>query len=236
MPSGSNIRWRETDLKSLSNAVRTFNAKRTKLIKQVPELQEILPQKASVKELKSSISTRADFNRVINRLDRFKKKDATKIVVTKEGVRTTKYQVREIQIQKSQINRKRAELRKKANVSTEKGTMGAIHKMNLQPKKSDYNKIPKANWNDFVKLMEKQSMDSYYTDKEKIYKENYLKAIANVYGKNNSLYKFVKNIPPDILVSAYYDDPILQIEYVYPTGEDLDSQRENVLEHWKQFY
>ena len=83
-----NIKWRDTDEKALAKAVRKFNAKRTRLLKQVPELEEFLPAKLSTKELKKTIKTRRDFNNEINSIERFMQKGAEKPIVTKEGVKT----------------------------------------------------------------------------------------------------------------------------------------------------
>ena len=84
-----NIKWRDTDEKELAKMVRKFNAKRTRLLKQVPELEDFLPPKQSTKDIKNAVKTRRDFNNAMNSLDRFMRKGAEKPIVTKEGVKTT---------------------------------------------------------------------------------------------------------------------------------------------------
>lgn len=219
------IKWRESDKKLLAQRVRVFNAKRTRLIKQVPELEDILPKKQSVKDIEKLISTRADFKKAINKLNRFMKADATKIVVTKEGVRTTKYQVKEISINIRQINAQRKRLRERANVSTEKGTMGTIGKTNLNPKKNNYQNISKGSWSDYVELLDKQIFDSYYSDKDALYKENFMKGLENVFGDNTELKELFDSLTPAQLSELYYQDSTLQLDFVYgPEDEEVKAE------------
>lgn len=214
------IKWRENDVKLLSQRVRVFNSKRSRLIKQVPELEDILPKKANVAELKGKIYSRNDYKKIINSLNRFMKPDATKIVVTKEGVRTTKYQVNEIAINIRSINAKRASLRKQANVSTYKGTMGTIGKNNLNPKKNNYNNISKGNWEDYIESLDKQIFDSYYLNKDEQYKSNLKKGIENVFGNQPEIQKIIDKANAKELVNLYYNDPTLNLDFVYGPEEE----------------
>ncbi len=211
-----NIKWRESDEKELSKAVRKFNAKRTRLLKQVPELEEFLPPKQSVKTLRESIKTRRDFRNEINSIERFMQKGAEKPIVTAEGVKTTAYEKKELGIKIRAINARRAAERKRANVSTEKGTMGTIRANNLQPKQVNIDKIKKSDWNKFVESVEKQARDSYSQEKYERYKENFIKGLENAFGESGAeLVALAEQIDPETLSQMYFDDPILQIDFIY---------------------
>lgn len=211
-----NIKWRDTDQKELAKAVRKFNAKRTRLIKQVPELEEFLPPKQSTKDIKNAVKTRRDFINALNSLERFMRKGAEKPIVTKEGVKTTAYEKKEIAIKVRAINQRRAAELKKAAPSTEKGTMGTVRNNNLRPKKYDIDKIKKSDWKKFVESVEKQSKDSYNTDKYERYKNNFVKGLENAFGeKGRELIDIVEQMNAETLVQMYYDDPILQIDFIY---------------------
>lgn len=211
-----NIKWRDTDEKALAKAVRKFNAKRTRLIKQVPELEEFLPPKQSTKDIKNAVKTRRDYNNALNSLERFMRKGTEKPIVTKEGVKTTAYEKKEIEIKVRAINQRRAAELKKAAPSTEKGTMGTVRNNNLKPKKYDIDKIKKSDWKKFVESVEKQSKDSYNVDKYERYKKNFIKGLENVFGeKGRELIDIVEQINAEKLVQMYYDDPILQIDFIY---------------------
>lgn len=211
-----NIKWRDTDEKELAKMVRKFNAKRTRLLKQVPELEEFLPPKQSTKDIKNAVKTRRDFNNALNSLDRFMRKGAEKPIVTKEGVKTTVYEKKEIEIKVRAINQRRAAELKKAAPSTEKGTMGTVRNNNLKPKKYDIDKIKKSDWNKFVESVEKQSKDSYNAEKYERYKENFIKGLENAFGeKGRELIDIAKQMNAETLTQMYYDDPILQIDFIY---------------------
>lgn len=226
-----NIKWRESDEKELSKAVRKFNAKRTRLLKQVPELEEFLPPKQSVKALRESIKTRRDFRNEINSIERFMQKGAEKPIVTAEGVKTTAYEKKELGIKIRAINARRAAERKRANVSTEKGTMGTIRANNLQPKQVNIDKIKKSDWNKFVESVEKQARDSYSQEKYERYKENFIKGLENAFGESGAeLVALAEQIDPETLTQMYFDDPILQIDFIYDPLE-MQVKIESMTEH-----
>ena len=227
-----NIKWRNTDEKELAKAVRKFNAKRTRLLKQAPELEEFLPPKASTKEIKKSVQTRRDLKNELNSLERFMRKGAEKPIVTKEGIKTTVYEKKEISIKVRAINQRRAAELKKAAPSTEKGTMGTIRENNLKPKQYDIDKIKKSDWKKFVESVEKQSKDSYASDRYDRYKENFIKGLENAFGeKGSELIEIAKQIDAETLTQMYYDDPILQIDFIYDPLEmqvKIDAMKEHL--------
>lgn len=227
-----NIKWRNTDEKELAKAVRKFNAKRTRLLKQVPELEEFLPPKASTKEIRKSVQTRQDFKNELNSLERFMRKGAEKPIVTKEGIKTTVYEKKEISIKVRAINQRRANELKKAAPSTEKGTMGTVRENNLKPKQYDIDKIKKSDWKKFVESVEKQSKDSYASDRYDRYKENFIKGLENAFGeKGSELIEIAKQIDAETLTQMYYDDPILQIDFIYDPLEmqvKIDAMEEHL--------
>lgn len=234
MPKSGNIRWRDSDLKNLRIAVQQFNAKRTRELKKHPELANILPDKISVKEVKASIATRADFNREVNRINRFRRKNATDILQSAGGVKATRWEVNELRIKVGVINRQRAKKRKEANVSTEKGTMGTIRANSLLPKKFDFGKMEKRDWDKFRQIVEKQAKPTYWSERDELYKENYIWALIQVFGEEAAeLIDIVVDIPPDQLVELYYNDPILQLDFIYDPLQLLVI-KENMILHFNE--
>ena len=227
-----NIKWRESDEKALAKAVRKFNAKRTRLIKQVPELEEFLPSKISTKEIRERVKTRRDLKNELNSIERFMRKGAEKPIITKEGIKTTVYEKKEISLKVRAINQRRAAELKKAAPSTEKGTMGTIRENNLKPKQYDIDKIKKSDWKKFVESVEKQSKDSYASDRYARYKENFIKGLENAFGeKGSELIEIAKQIDGETLTQMYYDDPILQIDFIYDPLEmqvKIDAMEEHL--------
>lgn len=73
MSKGSKIKWRESDLKELRRLTKNYNAKvarqRDKLIEQDKRFRaSYVPDKASVRELRKTITTRKEFNAELDRM------------------------------------------------------------------------------------------------------------------------------------------------------------------------
>lgn len=236
MPKSSGIRWRKKDRQKLSNTVRQFNSKITRTLKKHPELADFLPERLSVSELTSGITSRKDFNRQINSARRFLRKGAEAPVTSKSGIKTTAWEKREVGYRVAQINRTRTAERKKANVSTYTGTMGAIENFNLTPKKYDINKMPAKSWDKFVKNTEKQLMDNYFSEKMKLYKENYIKGLRTIFGRRAEvIIEMVDNISAETMVEMYYKDPVLQTEFIYDEKE-LDIKFNAIIQHLNNYF
>ena len=95
--------------------------------------------------------------------------------------------------------------------------MGSIQKNNLEPKQYDFNKIKPSDWDKFVQNVEKQVKENYFSEKNELYKQNYMTAISNVFNKEDSskLLSIIQNIPAENLIDLFYSDPVLQIDFVY---------------------
>ena len=235
MQKRNSIRWRSADEKELAKAVRKFNAKRTRIIKAMPEMEEYLPKKASTKEIRQKVQTRRELKNELKSLERFMRKGAEKPILTQEGIKTTQYEKKEVGIKVRALNIRRAAERKKANVSTEKGTMGAIRNAGLNPKKYDINKIKKSDWEKFVAGVEKMLKDSYSYEKYETYKKNFITALENAFGMaGDKLIELAKQIPAETLVQMYYDDPILQIDFIYDPIE-MQAKVEAMEEHLQDY-
>lgn len=236
MPRRSNIKWRQQDKETISKTVRQFNAKLTRILKKHPELAPYLPDRLTVEGVRQSIETRQDFNREVRSLQRFLKRGAERPILSDSGIKTTEWQRREVGYKVATVNRARTLEAKRANVSTEKGTMGSIEANNLRPKSYDINRIAPRDWNKFIETVERQVMTNYDSDRVERYKENYLKSIRRnlgTRGKAKELYDLVATLDPYFMYDIYYDDPVLQIQF---TSDPLPAEliAEQALEHWLQ--
>lgn len=119
------IRWSKSDNQELARVVRNYNAKIERLAKNPNRLRneiteksrvadttliKALPEKISIRELKSLINTRQDLKRELNTLKRFLVKGAEELVNTpdtKFNVFVTKFQRKEMSIRAGVINRRR---------------------------------------------------------------------------------------------------------------------------------
>lgn len=235
MPRQYNIKWRNKDKTRLSNTVRQFNAKITRMLKKNPELAPYLPERLTVQGLRDKIQTRQDFNREIKLARRFLKPGAETPVTSATGIRTTRWEKREIGIKVGVINRRRNRELKKMNPTTDKGTMGTIRENNLRPKKYDIDKIKASDWDMFVYGVEKQIMSGYTAQKNEVYKQNFIKAVKTAFGsKGTEIVEMAQSIPADILVELYYNDPVLQVEFIYNPLE-MQIKIDNIVEHLEPY-
>ena len=207
MPRQYNIKWREQDEKELRRVARNFNDKLARLVKKNPEYASILPQfynkeneqfenRISVQQLKELISTRQDYNRMLNMLKRFSKRGAEKIVETPSeyGARTTAWQKQELTRLAQTVNRRRKErlenlnLIEMMNASGKLGyTVGQMFGMGLTEK----NKLKPTTaftrgqsqkdikWKTQALLLE--AKDTYYNERDEMLRENYIKSLVENY-------------------------------------------------------
>ena len=232
MPRQSNIKWRTKDRQQLSKVVRQFNAKLTRTLRKHPELKPYLPERLTVQGLKEQIKTRNDFNREVNSAKRFLKKGVEMPYTSESGIKTTEWERREIGIKVGVINRRKARERKAADVSTYKGTMGSIRENNLLPKKYNIDKIRPSDWDKFVESVEKQVASTYSTEKQSRYKANYIKGVQNIFSPADAqaIISIVSRIPDEEFTQLFYDDPVLQLDFVYDPLE-AHFKAEQVMEH-----
>lgn len=232
MQKQTNIRWRQSDIEKVKREVKRFDAKINREIAKNPAMALLLPAKKYTKNVLENINTRKDLNSFYRSTENFFKKDATKILTFGE-FQTTKYEHKEALTLTRRINKMRERELVEMNPTTDKGTMNAIEANHLKPK--IYNpakQSPGAAWRKFMESVEKQSRYGYTADKADLYKENYLKAVKNQLGEaGKGLYDKVKGIDSNTFYSAYYDDPLVQIEFIYdPLQQEIIADA--AIAHW----
>lgn len=214
------IKWSTDDSKAISNAVRQFNAKRTRLIKRDPLLEQYLPDKLKVSDVRGRIESRADFKREIKSVQRFMKPNAAKLVQSKKGLVVTLYEKLETAYKVRRINRARKRELETLPIDTEHGTMGAVRKNNLQPKQFDFDDMDISEWESFVESVDRQTMPNYANGKQSLYKENFIKGLESIFGDQaEELKKMIRDIDPKQLYEIYYTNPVLRLEFIYGAQE-----------------
>lgn len=231
MSRRSNIRWKSSDEKELSRVVKNYNAKINRLLKKDPELQEFLPRRVSKKELKEMIVTRQDLKRELNSLKRFSRRGSEEIIENDVGLKLTKYQKREIDIQVRTINRlkskRREELLSLEETSQNKKTgnkvnmFGNIDELQmLEPLHYDFKKMDKRNFDHFIKGL--KDYNEWILNKDKILRQNYIDALYEQLGDNlqtRALAEKLENMSLQNFVNKFYSDREADISFIYdPLG------------------
>ena len=108
------IKWKKEDEKALKKAISEFNKKVRKLQKSRKD-KSYLPSELDYEESKKMITTKAELNRVLRSLGRFKGTESYKKVTLPSGESLTAWEKKEISYQKSvavrRINKRMAELK-----------------------------------------------------------------------------------------------------------------------------
>lgn len=211
------IKWRKIDEQKIRNVVRQFNAKLRRVERTDPHLAPYQPQylnaNSIIKELKQG--TRQDYNKLLNRYQRYLREGGERIGETKAGVRRSRWEIREAKLDIATINaRRRAEL-KRHPPSTEKGTMGTVASQNLKPRKDTTEEIPPNRWNDFVASLERQILMSGGRAKAEQYKANYLKALRNTQFGDTLFYSLIERMDAADVVAGYNENERLAFDIPY---------------------
>jgi hypothetical protein len=217
MAESGQIKLRKTDAKRLSNVVKSFNAKRARIIKKTPEAVNWLPEKQSVKALKAILTTRQDFNNKVKSLERFLKKGAEKKIVTKSGVETTVWQKKEFSIQLRSVNIRRAKERKAFNPSHERGNIKASETYGLLPRKNKFETTKGKEWAMILQSVERESRRDWDMVRAKTYFNNYITMLHNNLGiYAPQLERIVRSLGIRGFVSLYFQKPwVYDSEFVY---------------------
>lgn len=225
MAKSNKIRWRSVDQVRVSRIAQRFNAKITRVIKKHPEWADIMPNRVNAKELSERLKngTRRQFDREMNRLERFLRKDAEMPYTTKSGVATTVWQKKEIDNTFRAINAKRRAERKKLDPSIFKGNLHSIQENNLLQRKNTVQEISPEYWKEFVRNLDYQ-LEQEYKDKSNIYKMNLLKAISNILGEKSELYNLVSQVAPERIKRFADTSSLISISFLYEPlePEDID--------------
>jgi hypothetical protein len=221
MSKRSKISWNDNQNKQLAKAVKNFNAKLKYIIDTKPWLTEYIPEKLSVKKLKTKIATRQDLNREINSIKRFSEKGAEEIKVTDGGLTFSKWHIKEVKNLHRIANIKKAIERKNLNIDVTQGNMGQIENQNLRPKIYNENKTAKE-WEKMVESLENQVKATFKDELLDRYKENYLKAVDEHLGsQGEEIRKLIENIDPKEFYEYSVNNPLLSIDFIYEPQELL---------------
>lgn len=174
------IRWKQGDYIKLGKAVSDFNRKINEL--QAEERKLYLPENIDYKEIKESITTRNELNRILNSLRRFKREGAEELYTTQASEEMTKWERRELGIQ-SRIaqNRLRNEL-KELNRPLENGysraEMGSLRVREIESQIKNLKQIETKKGYEFKRLsnrIKNIGTSDYVMKKAIVYRDNYLR-------------------------------------------------------------
>lgn len=218
------IRWKRGDYIKLSKAVSSFNRKVNKL---TTDETKYLPELRNYKELKKSIMTRKELNRVVNSLKRFKAEGMEKKVTLPSGEELTKWEYNQVKLARNRAISKLLDERMgivDKSIKTPISTMGNKRLRAITRTIDRYEGIEYQQGSNF-----KESLESLYKagrfDSELVkfeqYRNNFMNALEEMTTYDNfeelkyklseiknpeDFYNFVKQSPELMDLFLYYKD------------------------------
>lgn len=213
------IKWNDKQKETLRKEVKRFNSKIYREKKKNPSLAEFLPETKSVKELMKSITSANELAREVRSMEALFRKGALDPITTTKGIKTTKWELKDLKRRTRIINSRRSkEMEKYSDDPAYQGVLGTIERNNLKPKQFNPDMYTVKGWDRIRDTIHRQAQDSYGSNKQKQYKENYLKAILNEYGEyaiRTGFYEYIKNLPAETLWNGYFESSFLDLQFHY---------------------
>ena len=170
------IRWKRSDYMKLSKAVSRFN-------KLLTELDvDFLPEYKKYSDVKNTIVTRAELNRVINSLKRATLDNLSKVKTYTSGEKISDWEYKELNKAKKRALKN---LENEKNIITERPSigMGDFRITEIEAIENSINKINQKVGKDFNKLKERifsVGRTDLKLSKEKLFMDNFYKALEGI--------------------------------------------------------
>lgn len=213
-----NIIITDEELKKYNDKIQRFSKRNL----------EGLPTKLSRSDIdKMDESERAELKEDISD---FLKRDSTRIDKVSGA---TKYFKRYYERHYEALEKKKAELREELGGSTEKGTMGAINKLNLAPRKNRFDTMTQQQ-----RIKSLRGIENQLKKDPEEYKQNYIDSLKTQFGEGSLEYNLIKEVVDKIdgktLYLLHAENSDLQIDFIYSKGETAESKAQVILNAFKE--
>ena len=224
------IRWRESDIREIQRIRKNYNAKITRLEKK-GFTGDQMPERITQKQIMSEFVTRQDYRNFLKEAKDFTTKGAERLVEFK-GHQMPEYEKKRIiRMQQSVQQQKTA---KRSRLSAEAGNLTNASETEVRPINTQRKRTSKE-WDKYVKALEAQ-----FSAKERIlsaekYKEQYLKNVKNLLGKDGEkLYNFIEKQDALTIAGGYQHDAVLSIKF---TSDPIKPREiaDSAMDGWKKY-
>lgn len=228
------IRWKRSDYAKLGRAVANFNRQVTKQKKDNIN-PDFLPELKKYKNVKDAITTRREFNRIVNSLARINKSDALDLIYLKSGQEISKWEYQETKRQARLLERSLQKEIEEYHVT--KGVMGneriAEIKMKLNQIQSFENQ-PMENQEKIIKEIQKKGTSDWEFKMNITFKNNYLEALKDYENQPyyDKLVEKIRNLNPNQFYSMIKENNLIDFLSAgwYKLDKDKYAQLINTLD------
>ena len=208
-------------MKELYRDVRLYNSLRTQAIKKDPTIEQYLPEKLNVHELREGIATRKELKALTAYVDQ-ERRYKFNVVYTPSGNILTERELEETRALVNIANREKRKAAKRRGIKPN-GQMGSEAAAELRPTRTDVENISRENWAKFRASVEAKADPDYYQWEAETYKQNYIETIWAQLGATEDVLEIVEmleKIPAETMIAAGKHDPRLLIGFIYPNDPD----------------
>ena len=174
------IRWKRGDYVRLGRAISKFN----KVINEIEiDEKDVLPELKNYKELKESINSRKELNRVINALNRANIKTLTDTVVYESGEEVTRWESSEINKAMRRALRNLESERAGILSSRESIGMGDERLSEIKAIERSFESLGERKGTEFERIKERifsLGRSDYKITRDKQFRENFYKALEGI--------------------------------------------------------
>ena len=178
----SQINWRQIDYLTLGRAVANFNKRINKI--QNEENKLYLPNELNYKDVKENITTRSELRRILNSLRRFSKEGAEDIYTMKSGIKLTKWEYNELNLQSRiatrRLNKELSSLNEIGETGFSRVQMGSIREKEIKRQLENLKSLEEKTGYEFQRLRNRIhniGTSDYEMKKAIVYRENYLETM-----------------------------------------------------------
>lgn len=229
------IKWKRGDYIKLGQAVAQFNKKRKRLLNE--SNKKWLPDEYNYQDLKATITTRAELNRVINSLKRFNLEGAEDLYVTDAGEKITKWERKELNLQKRIASKRLTDELLQLNTVPDgqkysRVQMGSIRAREIEAQLRNLDKIEQKTGYEFNRLKRRiQSIGTsdYTMRKSIVYRENYIREMEKYshFDNYDLLIKKLKSISNPIAFYEFVSKNELLKDLTYQSDQYYTQQEFN---------
>lgn len=210
-------------------------------------MESFLPQTISRKDVYETIETRADFNRVINSLQRFSRRGAEDPYVSKRGAKMTKWEKREFSIKQNAVNRRRERERKKLEEKevkvggkgqgTTRAQMGTIKQNELKPSKKNPQNMSQKEWELARDNIDRALNRTAVAGKMETMRENYIKGLreAGILDADPQIEQYIRGISAQDFYDNVELDETATFQF-YKDPQAFDVLVNYIGKTWKSVY
>ena len=174
------IRWKRGDYVRLGRAISKFN----KVINEIEiDEKDVLPELKNYKEIKESINSRKELNRVINALNRANIKTLTDTVVYESGEEVTRWESSEINKAMRRALRNLESERAGILSSRESIGMGDERLSEIKAIERSFESLGERKGSEFERIKERifsLGRSDYKITRDKQFRENFYKALEGI--------------------------------------------------------